>query len=83
MERTDAEFIADGERGGRFDRLIDMPVRHPTMCTFGGDNLDVLYVTSAASMPSEEERARTPQAGSLFAIHGLGVKGLPEPMFAG
>jgi hypothetical protein len=22
-------------------------------------------------------------AGSVFAVHGLGVKGLPEPRFAG
>ncbi|WP_089178028.1 SMP-30/gluconolactonase/LRE family protein [Bosea sp. AS-1] len=75
--------IARVDPKGRFDRLIDMPVKHPTMCTFGGDGLDVLYVTSAASMLSEAERANNPQAGNLFAIHGLGVKGLPEPLFAG
>ena len=75
--------IARVDPEGRFDRVIDMPVRHPTMCTFGGDKLDVLYVTSAASMVADEERAATPQAGAVFAIHGLGVTGLPEPMFAG
>jgi sugar lactone lactonase YvrE len=68
---------------GRIDRLIPMPVRHPTMCTFGGPDLDILYVTSAASMLSEEERAAQPLAGALFAIRGLGVKGLPETMFGG
>ncbi|HYF56244.1 MAG TPA: SMP-30/gluconolactonase/LRE family protein [Salinarimonas sp.] len=68
---------------GRVDRLIPMPVRHPTMCTFGGEDLDVLYVTSAASMVPEGERATQPHAGALFAIRGLEVRGLPEPMFAG
>lgn len=75
--------IARVDPKGRFDRIIDMPVKHPTMCVFGGDNLDTLYVTSAASMLSETERAAAPQAGALFAIHGLGTKGLPEPTFAG
>jgi hypothetical protein len=26
---------------------------------------------------------REKEAGGLFAVHGLGVKGLPEPRFAG
>jgi L-arabinonolactonase len=48
-----------------------------------GPALDVLYVTSAASMLPDVERAAQPLAGALFAIHGLGAKGLPEPLFAG
>jgi L-arabinonolactonase len=75
--------IARIDPKGRFDRLIDMPVKHPTMCTFGGPNLDTLYVTSAASMVSEPERGSVPHAGALFAIRDLGVKGIPEPLFAG
>lgn len=75
--------IARVDPNGRFDRVIDMPVRHPTMCSFGGDGLDVLYVTSAASMVTDDERTTTPHPGAVFAIHGLGVKGLPEPRFAG
>lgn len=75
--------IARVDPKGRFDRVIDLPVRHPTMCSFGGDNLDILYVTSAASMVPPEEAAANPQAGAVFAIHGLGVRGLPEPVFEG
>ncbi|KAA2235208.1 SMP-30/gluconolactonase/LRE family protein [Salinarimonas soli] len=75
--------VARFDPGGRLDRLIPMPVRHPTMCTFGGENLDVLYVTSATSMLTDEERKAQPLAGSLFAIRGLGVRGLPETPFAG
>jgi sugar lactone lactonase YvrE len=75
--------IARVDPKGRFDRLIDLPVKHPTMCTFGGPKLDVLYVTSAAAMVPEADRAAAPLAGALFAIHGLGVQGLPEPMFGG
>ncbi len=75
--------VARVDPAGRFDRFIDLPVKHPTMCTFGGPALDVLYVTSAASMVPEAERSGAPYAGALFAIHGLDVRGLPEPMFAG
>jgi len=75
--------IARWDPQGRLDRLIRLPVKHPTMCTFGGPGLDVLYVTTAASMVPEAERADQPLAGALFAIHGLGVRGLPETKFAG
>ncbi|MGL4289159.1 MAG: SMP-30/gluconolactonase/LRE family protein [Phreatobacter sp.] len=75
--------VAKVDPKGRFDRLIDMPVKHPTMCTFGGPKLDILYVTSAAAMVPEAERAAAPHAGALFAVHDLGVTGLPEPHFGG
>ena len=32
---------------GRLDRTIELPVRNPTACTFGGEDLKTLYVTSA------------------------------------
>jgi sugar lactone lactonase YvrE len=59
-----------------------MPVQRPTSCAFGGENLDILYVTSASFNLSEQQRAAAPLAGSLFAVDA-GVKGLPEPRFAG
>jgi L-arabinonolactonase len=66
---------------GRLDRIVRLPVSHPTMCNFGGPNLDVLYVTSATAFLSAEERVQQPHAGAVFAIHGLGVRGVAEPMF--
>jgi sugar lactone lactonase YvrE len=70
--------VARFDPKGRMDRRIALPVKHPTMCSFGGDGLDTLFVTSAASMVPEAERKGQPLAGALFAIRGLGVKGLPE-----
>lgn len=67
---------------GRVDRVIQLPVQHPTSCAFGGDGLDVLYVTSASFALSDADRSRNPLAGGLFAVH-VGVRGLPEPRFAG
>ena len=75
---------------GEIERQIGMPVRNVTSLIFGGDDLDVLYVTSMARVqhPAVHDRFAPDlkpqfQAGSVFAIHGLGIRGLPEPRFAG
>jgi sugar lactone lactonase YvrE len=34
---------------GAIERIIDVPVKQPTSCVFGGDDLKTLYVTSARS----------------------------------
>lgn len=75
---------------GSVDRRIGMPVKNITSVNFGGDNLDVLYVTSMARVkhPAVHDRFAPevkPQflAGGLFAVTGLGIRGVPEPRFAG
>ena len=68
---------------GKVDRVIEMPVKKVTSVNFGGPDLDVLYVTSMARPPLPRFPDDDQLRGSLFAIHGLGVKGLPEPRFAG
>ncbi len=67
---------------GAVDHVIEIPVPRPTSCIFGGDHLDVLYITSARETMTPEEIAQAPLSGSLFAVKP-GVKGLPEPYFAG
>jgi sugar lactone lactonase YvrE len=67
---------------GRLDRAIRMPVARPTMCAFGGEGLDLLYVTSGSQGLSAEDWQRQPHAGGLFVIP-LDVRGLPEPKFRG
>jgi L-arabinonolactonase len=66
---------------GRIDRIIDMPVKKITSVMFGGPNLDILFVTSMAKPPLPRFPGDGPLRGSLFAIHDLGVRGLPEPRF--
>jgi sugar lactone lactonase YvrE len=67
---------------GKVDRVIDLPVRAPTSCAFGGPDLDTLFITTARQRMSEEELAPQPLAGSVLAVK-VGVRGLPEPRFAG
>jgi L-arabinonolactonase len=68
---------------GSVDRIIDMPVKKVTSVMFGGPELDTLYVTSMARPPLPRFPDDPVSAGSLFAITGLGVTGVPEPRFAG
>ena len=67
---------------GRVDRVIELPVRQPTSCIFGGEDLDILYVTTARFEQSARELESQPLAGALLALD-VGVGGLPEPAFAG
>jgi L-arabinonolactonase len=66
---------------GKIDRTLEMPVPIVTSVMFGGDNLDILYATSIGSKVLGMEPG--PDGGRLFAIKGLGIKGKPEPRFAG
>lgn len=68
---------------GTLDREIEMPVKKVTSVQFGGPDLDVLYVTSMAKPPLPRFPSDGVQRGSLFAITGLGVTGMPEPRFGG
>jgi sugar lactone lactonase YvrE len=68
---------------GSLDRIIEMPVKKVTSVNFGGPNLDILYVTSMAKPPLPRFPADPVLRGSLFAIHDLGIQGVPEPRFAG
>lgn len=65
---------------GKLDRLIRLPVSQPTSCSFGGPNLDTLFVTSATQHLQPEALAAEPLAGALLALRP-GVHGLPEPPF--
>lgn len=66
---------------GEVDRVIEMPVRKVTSVMFGGPNLDTLYVTSMAKPPLPRFPDDGVQRGSVFAITGLGITGVPEPRF--
>jgi len=67
---------------GEVLQVIPMPVPNVTSCTFAGENLDTLFITTARLHMDEEELGKHPLAGSLFSCK-LGVKGLPTPLFAG
>lgn len=56
---------------------VSMPVAKVTSCTFGGDDFNDLYITTAKVDLTPEELQRQPLAGSLFVIRNCGFTGLP------
>ncbi|MNY69844.1 hypothetical protein D3C86_2078490 [compost metagenome] len=60
-----------------------MPVKKVTSVNFGGPDMDTLFVTSMAKPPLPRYPGDNVMRGSLFAVRGLGVQGLPEPRFGG
>jgi sugar lactone lactonase YvrE len=67
---------------GRVVGEVVMPVARPTCCTFGGANLDELFITSARVRLSPEQLAVQPLAGAIFRARP-GVRGLPPVPFGG
>lgn len=66
---------------GTVDRVIEMPVKKVTSVMFGGPDLDILFVTSMAKPPLPRFPGDGVLRGSLFAITGLGIRGVPEARF--
>ena len=60
----------------KIDRVIEMPVKNITTCTFGGEDLATLFVTTARAEASLGDRL----AGSLFSIQTRAA-GQPENAF--
>lgn len=61
---------------------ISVPASQVTSCTFGGRNMDELYITTARTGLSEKQLENEPHAGGLFRIK-LDVKGAPSYRFKG
>ncbi|XP_055545052.1 regucalcin-like [Wyeomyia smithii] len=56
------------------EREILLPVEQVTSVAFGGPNLDLMFVTSAGNELTGPQSAN---AGAVFKITGLGIKGKP------
>jgi sugar lactone lactonase YvrE len=63
---------------GRVDRVLAVPVTKPSMCSFGGDRLATLFVTSI--QPAQPQGDDIELAGELFALHP-GTQGIAETPF--
>ena len=74
--RYDGGCIVRLSPEGKIDRVIEMPVRKVTTCTFGGADLKTLFVTTASVDAAPGERL----AGGLFAIQ-CEVSGQEENRF--
>ncbi|GAA2003620.1 SMP-30/gluconolactonase/LRE family protein [Nakamurella flavida] len=64
---------------GTLDAVLEVPARQVTACTFGGPDLDQLFITTSRENLEPDD---DPLAGSLFRA-SVGVRGLPLRPFAG
>jgi sugar lactone lactonase YvrE len=74
---NDAGLIHRFAPDGRLDFSLEVPVKKPTMCAFGGSRMDTLFVTSIR--PGDDHDPHS-LAGGVFALNP-NVKGLAEPLF--
>ena len=66
-------------KAGEFVSEVEVPAPLTAGCTFGGDRLDQLFITTASRRMSTEELSRWPLSGSIFKLDA-GVQGiLPDP----
>lgn len=65
---------------GELISKIEVPAHNVTACAFGGENLDILYITTSTNDMTDEERKKYPLAGSIFK-YKPGVKGVPAFFF--
>ena len=59
---------------------VDVPAHNVTACAFGGENLDILYITTARLDMTQQELESLPLSGSLFKVVP-GVKGVKASFF--
>ncbi|KZC11423.1 Regucalcin, partial [Dufourea novaeangliae] len=62
-------------------RFLKLPVTQVTSCTFGGPLLETLFVTTSSRNLNAQKLVEEPYAGYVFAVHGLGVRGLAANSF--
>jgi sugar lactone lactonase YvrE len=64
---------------GVLDEVVELPTAQVTACTFGGPDLDQLFITTSREGLAPDD---DPVAGSLFRVDP-GVRGLPVREFEG
>lgn len=62
---------------GELLNTIEIPARDVTSTMWGGPDLDTLFVTTSRISLSGDDLLKWPAAGAVFAVTGLGTKGVP------
>lgn len=68
---------------GRLDHVVGLPVPLVTSVTFGGTDLTDLYVTTSRAGLNQADLAAAPQAGAVFCVGAVGVRGQQPGEYAG
>lgn len=76
---NDAGLVHRFTPDGRLDRSIRVPASKPSMCSFGGANMDLLFITSIR--PGQPVGEDVAHGGAVFVARP-GVRGLAETPFS-
>jgi sugar lactone lactonase YvrE len=76
---NDAGQIHAFDAQGQWCQSLTVPMPKPSMCAFGGADLDQMLVTSI--IPAQTTEATRGSSGAVIALQP-GVQGLPEPVFS-
>jgi sugar lactone lactonase YvrE len=66
---------------GRLDRKIDLPVAKPSMCAFGGPQLDRLFIASIT--PASPVAGYDPALAGAVLVADAGIAGIAETPYGG
>ena len=80
--RRVVRIAPDGQFDSQMDQVIDIPVWKPTCCTFGGPDLDTLFITTSRLMSDEDMLLKEPLSGGIFAVKP-GTRGVIDTLFHG
>jgi sugar lactone lactonase YvrE len=76
---NDAGKIHQFSPQGELISSLNVPVSKPSMCAFGGPEMNILFVTSI--QPAVAEGNEVGLSGAVFSVE-LNVKGQIEPCFS-
>ncbi|TRZ68575.1 MAG: SMP-30/gluconolactonase/LRE family protein [Comamonadaceae bacterium] len=76
---NDAGQIHAFNEQGKWEQSLNVPMPKPSMCAFGGSDLDQLFVTSI--VPKQTTEATRGTSGALISLQP-GVRGMAEPVFS-
>lgn len=76
---NDAGQIHAFDTKGQWIQSLSVPMPKPSMCAFGGPDLDQLLVTSI--IPGQSTEATRGSSGTVIVLQP-GARGLPEPVFS-
>jgi sugar lactone lactonase YvrE len=79
VARYNGHRVQRHDPDGTITAVVELPVSRPTACCFGGENLDVLYITTTREGIDADAE---PEAGSVYSVRP-GVTGHPVTGFAG
>jgi gluconolactonase len=68
---------------GSLRAVVAMPMAQATSCAFGGHDRRMLFVTTGRERLDDAPLERQPDAGRVFAVTGLGARGIASAPYRG